>query len=419
MLLEVYDKNTNNRVDIIRTYTFVQYTKYFNDVGTFVVKVPIGERSVPNLMVEGNYILFEPGVMGIIKYAHKESIETAYVEIRGYIISHILTYRAFLRTTRYSGKLFVVQRKFVKDLFITNSDSRRNIDLISLAQEFPDSESIDFMNTGDTVAEQIRYTNLQYGYGYDLVPIIQKYDEQSGRPTNIKNFEFRCLVPENHSMFNQEGNTPVVFSTNMNNLSELIYENDLSEYCNVAIVAGEDIGENRKLAETGDTTASGINRIELYVDARDLQSGNYEPVTTDDVYTKDETYTKEEVDELIDSGVSPTATVERITGGAKITITDKDGTTTANVYDGQDGVDGQNGQDGQDGYSPYARVDQTQSGAIITVRDLNGTTTATISNGATGPQGPQGDDYVLTNQDKQDIATIVYNMIGSADTMNF
>lgn len=27
--------------------------------------------------------------------------------------------------------------------------------------------------------------------------------------------------------------------------------------------------------------------------------------------------------------------------------------------------------------------------------------------GATGPQGPAGDDYVLTNQDKQDIADIV------------
>lgn len=419
MILEVYDKDTNNRVDIIRTFTFVQYTEYFNDVGTFTVKVPINEKSLPNLMKIGNYILFEPEVMGIIKYHHKESIETAYVEVKGYLINHVLTYRSFLRTTRYSGKLFTVQRKFIKNLFMTNDDSRRNIDLITLEEEYPDSETVDFINTGDTAAEQLRYTNLQYGYGYKLVPILQKYDEQSDRPTNIKNFEFRSLVPENHSIFNQEGNTPVIFSTNMNNLSELIYENDLTEFCNIAIVAGEDIGENRKLAETGDTLASGINRMELYVDARDLQSGNHDPVYSDEVYFKDETYTKEEVDELVEGGVSPTANVEQLSDGARITITDKSGTTTARVYNGTDGVDGADGKDGEDGYSPYARVDQGVGSAIITVRDKNGTTTATVYDGAQGPQGPQGDDYILTSQDKQDIATIVVQMIGSADTMQF
>lgn len=39
--------------------------------------------------------------------------------------------------------------------------------------------------------------------------------------------------------------------------------------------------------------------------------------------------------------------------------------------------------------------------------------------GPEGPQGPQGDDYVLTSQDKQDIADIVVQEIGSADTMSF
>ena len=39
--------------------------------------------------------------------------------------------------------------------------------------------------------------------------------------------------------------------------------------------------------------------------------------------------------------------------------------------------------------------------------------------GATGPQGPQGDDYVLTNQDKTDIANIVLQLLPNADVMNF
>ena len=53
------------------------------------------------------------------------------------------------------------------------------------------------------------------------------------------------------------------------------------------------------------------------------------------------------------------------------------------------------------GFSPTATVTQTQSGATVTITDKNGTTTANISNGA------DGQDYVLTPQDKSDIADIV------------
>lgn len=114
--------------------------------------------------------------------------------------------------------------------------------------------------------------------------------------------------------------------------------------------------------------------------------------------------------------VSPTATVERIEGGAEVTITDYEQTTTAVIYDGakgdpgEPGQPGSPGQPGQDGVSPTASVTQTATGATVTVTDASGTTTANLTNGPTGPQGPQGPagaDYVLTAQDKEDIADIV------------
>lgn len=55
------------------------------------------------------------------------------------------------------------------------------------------------------------------------------------------------------------------------------------------------------------------------------------------------------------------------------------------------------GADGQDGFSPIATVTQTVSGATITITDKNGTTTAEIAKGAkgdkgeTGAQGPKGE----------------------------
>ena len=55
------------------------------------------------------------------------------------------------------------------------------------------------------------------------------------------------------------------------------------------------------------------------------------------------------------------------------------------------------GRDGADGFSPTATVTQTATGATITITDKNGTTTADIAKGAqgekgdTGEQGPKGD----------------------------
>ena len=57
---------------------------------------------------------------------------------------------------------------------------------------------------------------------------------------------------------------------------------------------------------------------------------------------------------------------------------------------GPAGEDGTDGVDGTDGFSPIATVTQTEYGASISITDANGTTTADVVNGSEGPQGPTG-----------------------------
>lgn len=118
------------------------------------------------------------------------------------------------------------------------------------------------------------------------------------------------------------------------------------------------------------------------------------------------------------NAVSPTVKTEQTTTGAKITITDVNGTHIAEVLNGKDGKDGADGtmsfeelteaqkaslkgdtgkagadgRDGNDGYSPIAKVSQTSTGATITITDKTGTTTATVVNGVDGKDGQAGKD---------------------------
>ena len=144
-------------------------------------------------------------------------------------------------------------------------------------------------------------------------------------------------------------------------------------------------------------------------------------------------------------GASPVVSVSAITGGHRITITDKNGTKTVDVLDG---VDGQNGTKGNGIKSAVLNADYTlkltfddgtsyttpsirgatgatggtgatgKDGTSVTVKSISESSadggsnvitfsdgkTITIKNGKTGSQGPAGNDYVLTDADKTAIA---------------
>ena len=53
---------------------------------------------------------------------------------------------------------------------------------------------------------------------------------------------------------------------------EATYFYNKADFRNVAYVAGEDTGENRKIVETDHSQNGGVHRRELFVDARDIQS---------------------------------------------------------------------------------------------------------------------------------------------------
>lgn len=96
-------------------------------------------------------------------------------------------------------------------------------------------------------------------------------------------------------------------------------------------------------------------------------------------------------------GYSPVAKVEETADGAKITITDKTGTTEATVKNGKDGAPGKDGSPGKDGVTPDIKIG--------TVTTLPAGSAATASMGGTAaqptlnlgiPKGANGDNANIT-----------------------
>ena len=92
-------------------------------------------------------------------------------------------------------------------------------------------------------------------------------------------------------------------------------------------------------------------------------------------------------------GVSPTISVTKITGGHRVTITDKNGTKYFDVMDGAAGSgDGSGGgAPGQDGFSPIVSVIAIDGGHRISITDVTGTSEFDVMDGENGAQGPKGD----------------------------
>ena len=117
--------------------------------------------------------------------------------------------------------------------------------------------------TGDNLYETVVSICQTFGLGFKVTL------------NDSNQFVFKLYAGVDHSYDNTKGNDYVVFSPTFENFVNSNYLENKQNLKTVALVAGEGEGVNR-VTETAynseDSTNTGINRRELYVDARDIQS---------------------------------------------------------------------------------------------------------------------------------------------------
>lgn len=201
-------------------------------------------------------------------------------------------------TTLGTGEAHVQDavKKLLMDNAIAPEDTSRELPLIFGISEDPDITSLTFDSaqfTGNTLYDAVK----QFADAFEIGFKIELDDGE---------MIFSLYAGKDRS-FNQTDRPFVVYSDDFDNLISSNFKNNKTNYSNVALVAGEGEGSERKKIEyySGSTEPSGMKRYELFVDARDISS------TVDDGQGGSTQLTDEEYNEQLQTrGASKLAEVE-------------------------------------------------------------------------------------------------------------
>lgn len=269
MILDIFDKNFI-RIDEVAEYTYASYTNPLNGSGSFELQMALNDVA-KNIVKNGEYILFELDVLGVITFINPTvNEETGEIELiaKGYLVKCVLDRRCFPNPKTYTGTTTTVTRKMVEDNCVSPTDVKRQMPIIlsTNPQYNPasDQSEVSVQITGDVLQTKIESLLEAEEMGYDIVPILTQ--------TTISGLEYRVIKGSDRTVGNTEENDAVVFSTDLKNVLNSSYVVNKNDYRNFAYVAGEGEGSERVLIEMGDTVSTGLDRYELYVDARDIQS---------------------------------------------------------------------------------------------------------------------------------------------------
>ena len=260
---------------VIDTFDSLLWTERYSSCCDFEIYTSV---SSDILKVQRGYYLWleESDTQMIVENIEtKDDVEDGdVIVLSGRSLESILDRRIVWDTTQLSGNFQNAIKKLINQNFITPTISSRRINNMV----FVDSDdpaitglTIDRQVTGDNVLELIVELCSAYGVGFRV------------QLTEDNTFAFSLYAGKDHS-YDQDDNPYIVFSPKYENVINSDYIESSQTHKNVSLVAGEDntVDGKRRTRVVG--TASGLDRKELYVDARDIQSETSDGELTESEY---------------------------------------------------------------------------------------------------------------------------------------
>lgn len=290
-MIEILNENLK-KIDILRKYTFAQYTRKFREVGTFQINARLEKENLYLLEKDKEYyVLFDSKIFGKIEDIKKES-DSEYertIVLSGRLSNVLFIKRVVAGTINFKGNTAQFVKAVIENEITKDKESKRyvNIDVKYDNEKYLESfcSLIDKQVTGGYVWDTIQPFLEQDRLGIYFNPVVEtEHTLQDGTKTNISKWNLLISAGKDRRKGNTQGNVPVIFSQSLSNIARTDYELNLKGYRNVAYVAGEGEEDKRKWYEvypkeeekSGNVNDYGWKRSELWIDARDIQSKNAE-----------------------------------------------------------------------------------------------------------------------------------------------
>lgn len=257
-----------NAVCVIDAYEAFIWTERYNKAGDFELHVVASEKILNDIQIDYYVYLAESDKLMIIE-SFNLSTDPKHgnkLIISGRSLESILDRRIIWSQTILDGYLQGQIKKLINQNIISPSDSNRAIP--NFIFEDTTDPTIEIMMiksqyTGDNLYEVLVSICEDFGIGFKV------YLNDSNQ------FVFKLFNGEDRS-FDQNYNNPIIFSPEFDNLLDTKYSYNKTYLKTIGLVAGEGEGSDRKTISTGDNTITGLDRRELYVDARDLSTNDGE-----------------------------------------------------------------------------------------------------------------------------------------------
>ena len=247
-MLNVYNSNYE-RIGFIESYSYLGWVRRYVGVGEFELKCApenLSLLSLGNIVAKANDK--EGGVIEIITL---ESVEKEMLTVRGRFLSVVLESRIIWETENLNDDIGTCIEQLINNNAINPVDMNRVI---------PDL-SYEYALVGKSISMQVSFKNL-------LEAVTSILSETA---VGIKG----VLTSHGISLSLYNGRElPFVFSREFENLLSQNYTDSIKDYANTAKVAGEGEGNGRQIVIISSET--GINRKEIFIDAKDLRLSEYE-----------------------------------------------------------------------------------------------------------------------------------------------
>lgn len=250
-------------VMIFDSFESIIWTDRYFEAGDFEIYIP-ASKDLLNTIKKGYYLINNESEHAMVIESFEINTDSENgnkLIIRGRSLESILDRRIVWNQTIIEGGLQAGIKKLITESIINPTIVDRKIDNFIFADS--DDERITNLTvdsaqyTGETIYDVINDLCVQNNIGFKVV-----FDD-------YYNFVFSLYSGEDRS-YDQDLNPYVIFSQKFENINNSDYMETEQSYKTVTLVAGEGEGSARKTAVVG--TGNGLERREIYTDARDISS---------------------------------------------------------------------------------------------------------------------------------------------------